>query len=390
MKKEVYLLILILFAFLKEVNGIAISPAKYEFDFIPYLTQDLEVIVINTANHPINATLSFKGDLARYITHNISIVELNASGISKQRFVLKLPGKIDTPGEITISITAGEIIPETAGISIGTAVESHIQINVPYPEKYVAITFTAENANENEPANFLVRIKNKGIEKVNNLIAYLEILDDLKVIKKFKSNNYTLELNEGKDINFQLITSGLSPGNYLGKAYIIYDGITSKESMQEFKIGTQKVELKNYTSTLLFNQISKVLFSIASKWNSRIDKIYGNLILKKEGKQIQQVKTEESAVEPWGTVDLNTYIDASKLEPGVYQFELTLFYADKIQKFELPVTIEEPIQQIRKQPLNKILLIIIILIIILDIVWIFRRKRKEKKEISEIKDDLDF
>ena len=163
MKKE--LLVLILFILPVEVAAIAISPAKFEFDFVSGLTQELEVTVVNTNSFPVNATISFKGVLSKYITYNTTIIELNSSGFSKQKFILKLPRFIDTPGENSIAITANEVInPLAGGIAVGTAVESQIKINVPYPEKFVSIQFLTENVNEGEPVDFRINLKNKGID----------------------------------------------------------------------------------------------------------------------------------------------------------------------------------------------------------------------------------
>lgn len=390
MKKEV-LIILILFLLPIKVSAIAISPAKFEFDFVPELTRELEVTIVNSNQYPINATLSFGGDLSQYILYNSTIIELNVSGFSKQKFVLKLPKKIGTPGENLIGITAAEVInPLAGGIAVGTAVESQIKINVPYPEKFVSMQFLAENVNENETVDFEIKVKNKGILKINNLEAFVEVSDELNLIKKLKSEKYFLESNEEKTIPLKLRTIGLSPGKYYAKAYVVYDNINSKASSEEFRIGTQDIKLNNYTNILSFNQINKAIFILENLWNTKIDKIYGIVKLKKNGKQALEVKTNEVLIGPFGTNELVAYLDTSGLESGNYQSEFAVYFSDRNKKFELEQIIETAPKKIEKKQYNTILITLIIIIVLFDIIRIIKNKRKKKREILDFKEELDF
>ncbi|MFW6311740.1 MAG: hypothetical protein ACOC1K_05840, partial [Nanoarchaeota archaeon] len=128
------------------VLALGVSPAKVTMDFVPGYSNTFEYTVKDVpSNSDVN--LSLEGELAKYASLDTTHLE----GNGKFYVTLELPEEIETPGKNRIKVVVEEVPKkDDFGGMVGTSVtmKAAIDINVPYPGKYLEIEkFRAGNVN---------------------------------------------------------------------------------------------------------------------------------------------------------------------------------------------------------------------------------------------------
>lgn len=202
-----------------------------------------------------------KGDLSEYVTLKQDILEFDGSDETLCfSFDVKLPFNLDTPGTntIRIGVVEADASSESASVAAKVAVESAINIIVPYPDEYVKATLSS--AVNQTDINFNLDLKNMGKKDLANIKSTVKIFDySSNTIKElnFQEISY-LSVDEKKSISVALPVSELEGGEYSAKAFVMYEGkesIADTSFIIEREVKLAGVELptinKNNVSLLL-------------------------------------------------------------------------------------------------------------------------------------------
>ncbi len=354
--------------------AIGISPSMIKMDFQPGFEQTFYFTVSGVTSSKI----SVHGSLAPYITVSDEVL------VNKNTFTatIKLPEKMDIPGINKGFIEVIEAKEGQEGVVAGVvAIETPIYVRVPYPGKYVEITFTVPDVNVNETAHFYVNIINRGTLNITRAHADIEVKDaENKTIAKVKADAKPVLSGSDVTLTAEKGTAGYRAGGYMAYADVYYD----EEQMAlstSFRVGSLNIKLINYTKEFLKDTINKFEIELESGWNNKVKDLYASIIIGNETAEIAELKTPLADLEPWATTKIVTYWDTKGISLGAYNAKVNLYYEGKADSHNLDIYVVKP-KELEK-PLRfftptTLLVTILILVIIADIIWFIRKKGASK------------
>lgn len=380
MQKRGILFVIVFILLSCSVYAIGISPERADLTFTPNLEQDYTVYILNSAERPINATVSFSGDLAQYVRHEPQDFIIPKESSYPYAFTLDLPSFIKKPGKHTIKIIANELpFGDIKGITVLTSVSGRLLVFVPYTGKYAELALQAHDVNEGEPITLTIIMRNLAKLHINTAQATIEIVnEEQELVKTIRTDTHYLPALNSVRISHILDSTLFSPGTYTATGTLIYDDDFSEPATTTFRIGTLFVAVLDYTKIFQYHAVTPFTIDVANKWNSPITNLYATIRILDKGTPVGPVLTTPSAdLAPWGTTQLTTYWDTEGLQAGAYTAEITLHYHDRTTTTRGSVTITKPFAL----DTMTVLVIIIITILLIDLaIWAVHRRKRDDED----------
>lgn len=299
--------------------SLGISPAKITTNFKPNTEESFTFVI--TTESDIELEIYATGDLSEYVFFDKK--ELIGGGTFTA--TLKFPNNVSKPGAHRILVGAREKVDKELIGTIGTlvAVQSPIDVIIPYPGRYLEIELSSHNVNIGDPVKFTLKLMNKGNEDLT-LSPVIEVYSDK--IKKDTITFETRDLKSQEEIGLQkeLDTTNYSPGRYNAIAVVNYGSIANSES--EFRVGSLFIELINYTKKMSIGGINKFEIEIESNWNNKINGAHAEVSFLENGKEKLKFKTSPIDLEPWEKKTIDGFFDTSNFTEGKHNANLTLTY----------------------------------------------------------------
>ncbi len=318
-------LILFMLLALAELSqaALGVSPGKIEINFEPNLEASYTFQAISD-DPSVELEIFTRGELGKYASFD----KKTLAGGGVFAATLKLPEKIDKPGVHEIMIVVREKVDEATGIGTAVAIQVPIYIHVPYPGKYAEIALSSHNVNVGEPVNIYLTVISRGKDDIL-INPEIEIFSENKSVEKFSFEQAVVKSQQSTTLKKVINTTSYRPGSYTALALVYYEAGSAKTA-SEFRIGTLFVRTINYTERIKTGGLSKFQVWIESNWNSRIDSIYANILITKKANStvLAGFKTPYTSLEQWGTGMLEGFFDAGNFTAGIYNANITLFYAE--------------------------------------------------------------
>lgn len=345
-KKVAFNIIFILMIFLfttQSVFAIGVVPASKEY-LLDNNKITYSIRLVNDEFSDKTYELEVAGDLAQYITLNTEKISFNKNEKYKEFIVnVDIPESLDVlGGEYVNRITIKESATQATNIAAKVGVVSKLTLVSPYKDASLKSNFITPNFIKDQQNSFSLEVKNEGIKDAKNCRGLLSI----------QSNTNTeldLLIHEPVDIKPGYTQRYLFPwkatlnnGDYYAKATVICDGLESIEE-NKFNIGSPSIKvLKLVSDNFKLGQINKFDLILESEWNSAINNVYADISLTKDKSILQNAKTPTSNFEKLDTQTFPLFIDTTKVEPGTYEFMITIHYLEKetIELFNLLMTTE--------------------------------------------------
>jgi hypothetical protein len=391
MKEKLIILICILiFSIFSTINAsaISISPSSVEVNFEPYLERNFTITVGNSQGGPINISITKAGDLADYITIYAPDIILFQGGETKQfDVILKLPEKIEKPGDNLNIIWANELgTGAGSGISALFHVGSKVMIRVPYPGKYVVLSLDAKNPRVNQTVQFELAANSFGTENISSAQGTIYLYDaENRTLATLQTESKPIPA-KGSEVFHASWFAGVDPGQYRALAVLNYDENTTKIE-KIFMIGAPSIKIANITAEPIpKGSIGKILTTLQSQWNLRIDDVYLEMEIRDSGGNLvtnPPIKSATISLNPWSVPVIATYWDTTDMEEGEYTAKATLHYLDKTEEASTKIKVVEA-QLISMEMI--LVIIVIILAVILTVLLYSRRKRKTQKPAEPAKE----
>lgn len=320
----IFFLIIIMAIPFVNAGSIGITPTGSKFFFEPGLEKTFKYTV-SSIDSEYGVDIYVNGDLANYT----ELSNNHFSGTGEFEVKIKLPAKIDVPGNHRLLIGAIESSREGSGIGGLAAIQIPIDIFVPYPGQYAEATFELENVNIGENARYELRINNLGNEDIT-AFGNIDIYNGKEKIRKLK----TKVISAGKIKNQEefietgfLNVSDLSQGIYIVVAAIDYG--KKIEIEKELKIGYFFVNITDYSYIFEANKINKFNIEVENLWNSQMENVYGDVVITNNGAIVDSFKTPSKDMSPWEKVNLTGFFDATNVTEGKYTASLIVNYENK-------------------------------------------------------------
>lgn len=324
-KKEAMLLIVSIIISIFFYSGLVdaalgISPSKFTVDFQPNLKQELTFNII--ADNPDKEyEVYVKGDLAEYIKVNKQTMKGGGQIVVN----LNLPSNIEKPGNHRILIGVREKLDEELSvINVAEAVQSPIDIFVPYPGKYLEANLKSYDVNQGEVVEFKLLLSNRGKEDLE--ITPVISISSEEVIETLVLSTRELLSQEEVELKKDFDTSNIPPGNYEVKALIPYGEKTAQDN-KTFRVGTLNVDVIEVSKKVEISKLSKFDLRVLSKWNSKIDAIYADVEFYKDRILVGGLRTTPTSLESWADDTIYGYFDSSNFTEGKYDANITIYYS---------------------------------------------------------------
>ena len=319
-----FLVLPILLFLITSIYALSLSPSKKNFNFEPGLEETISFTVRPDTSREI--VMYVEGDLAEYIT--LDKDKLSGDG-GKFTATLKLPEKLDRPGEYRTLVMVSEYVdPELAGfIVVAVKVGSVIRVHVPFPGQYLETKLEVKDANVGDPIDFNLEVKSKGKENVS-ISPIIEIYDSNgKNVDTLLYNSRVIKSQEILNLRKTLDTTGYNPGGYKAVSTIYYGAIAKSET--DFRVGDLNVRILNYTDVVPINKFEKFDIIIESGWNNNIAGVYGEVVIYNESKEITRFQTFTTSLTPWEQQTITGYFDTSNFTEGKYDANITTYFFGK-------------------------------------------------------------
>ncbi|MGV8087421.1 MAG: hypothetical protein ACP5N1_07350 [Candidatus Woesearchaeota archaeon] len=324
------------------VYSLGIAPSK---KIIDYDTSEhvISARIINNEERNVKIMLSAEGILSKYVTIDNNILNIRSYELEKEfTYRLQLPVGMDI-GPQTINIVASEISADSNENSVSglMTITHQLQINIPYATKQLDGYASVSTTNINDSVITRLILKNSGSEDVTSITGTIMIMDRnnkivySKEIEKQEGIKVKSELNIDNRIKLEKV------GEYLLEYEIFYDEkkllIKKDFSLGEYNIAVIDTKVNNFR----LGTIAKFNIKLLNEWNSPIDNVYTELIIKEEnGTVIGQTNTAKSIMSP-GNNNLELYWDTVNITKGRYLLDIKIFSDDKIITHEYITLIDE-------------------------------------------------
>jgi len=297
------------------VSAPGVTPSSYIVDFVPDFEDDFVFNFNFDKDSYIETYVS--GDLAEYV----ELDRQNLTGGGKVIAHLKLPDKIDVPGQHRIRVGAKQLPKETGGLEVVGDVGGIIKINVPYSGKHLNGEFYISNANIGEEAEIRLIVKNNGEEDVyvNPVLRIYNLEEDvgsLELEEKLVEKTKSVEYNE------LLSTENFAAGDYNASAVIEY-GSEKLELETGFRLGDFYVEIVNYTKEFERDKVNRFEIDILSFYNGEIENLHANVTILDEDVSFL---TPSIRLAPWGAGRLEGFFDTAQIKSSKFEAEIVLNY----------------------------------------------------------------
>lgn len=377
-KKSYWIFIVAMLALLvciSEARAIGISPSIVELDFEPGLTKRLGFSVFAYTDKDIYVDVYVRGDLAQYFKLDQEKYFIPKGNPVSVFANMVLPDKLDIAGLQEVRVGAVEGMPEEAAsgqtISARTGVESRVILRVPYPEKYIEIYFTLSDILVGQEAVYNIKVTNYGTNEIDNLYGEMEILDaDSNPVAKVRTNEVRgFKPKEETILKAVWDSSGFSPGKYVAKGTVYYDG-NEKKDQGEFFIGGLSLDILDIRfNDTLAGTIAKFEIDVKSIWNEIIEDVYAEATLSKDSMDYGIFKSPSIQAKPWKTTTLTLYIDTFGKPAGDYNLKVLVHYKGKTTFKTIRFRILE------RSGTDWSLIVIIALVILIILMMVFFTKR---------------
>jgi len=374
-EKRVMIAVLGIFIFFilgcnKADASLGLTPALVQTDFEPGFSFLVNFNVVG-ADSSQKLEVYAAGDFAQYVQFD----KTNLTGAEGFTAYINLPETAEKPGKNKLFIRVREVVEAGAGIGTRLEIGALVLIKVPYPGKYAEIkSFSINDANEGEPVNFNLEVESLGAEAVYvapNIKVYAngEIVDEVN----FGGRAVNPKTSEGfSKVSDKTYRAGI----YNATATVDYGKSIKQEAI--FRIGSQFVNITNWSSNFFVGKISEFSIDIESKWNDDISNVHAEVEVSKDSAQVDFFRTPSIELKRWETASLKGFFSSEKLKKGVYQANISVIYGSKKTEKFVDINVVNP-------PVNVKLIIIIaavcavLILLVIIILYLLLKKNKKKK-----------
>lgn len=395
MKKYALLIIVILLS--SYAAALGIRPAKTDAHFIPNVTATYTFKIVNDEHIDMKVVLSGSGAIDDLFAFSKTDIVVKADqDVVPVEFSLVFPESMppgDHTGSVVVTQTAGTtkqlgeltLSNETleqltvGGVSARLQLLHKVNLNVPIRGKYVVANLVLREL-EAEKINVITDIKNEGFEKVQQLTSQVSVLNDSSVLEIFPANSGSLDLQEKLRFAQSLEKTKFGQGEYTVMAEITYDNARIELS-KKLLIGNPQISVRNSEEYIVAGKINKWEIELENLWNGMLESQSFDAILRNNRQEIRRWKTLSFDLQSREAKQIRSYVDATNLEPGEYEIELTSMTTVNLLNGTrtLKVIREEEVPQ-QPTPLGALVGIVFVLILVnalvIGLVVMWKRRKQ--------------
>ncbi|MFA5797791.1 MAG: hypothetical protein WC916_07215 [Candidatus Woesearchaeota archaeon] len=301
------------------------------------------------------------------------------------------------PGKYVIYIGGKETRPGGGTVGGVAAIQSAITIISLYQGIYPEYLFTTTDVGVNQTSTFSMTVHNYGSQTITAMHAVIDIYSsDNTRVGTITTSIDTLGSNEEKTLQATLDAAkfNLQPGTYKAVAKFISDGKEYPVQEREFRVGSLKVDIVDWTPIIYVNTTNKFQVFISSDWASPIENVYAKIYTPDK----KVVKTPNLDVNKFQRAALEGYIETTNYPLGKTQLDIEVFYASTSVRKTVQVDVAQAppssagakaeVEEPKQVGMNTTTLLIIIggiLVLILINILVFKKKTNSSPTTPPVK-----
>jgi hypothetical protein len=386
-KASLLILLILAISFASRAFAIGIGPSIIEMNYEPGYEQTIKAYVslsADTDQYVTIITYDNTTDGVIFLPENRKLL-IPAHEQATFEYKIKLPETM-SPGLHNINVGVTESLPEGGGgwIASLAAVFQVIKVRVPYPGKYAEIEFYVPDVSIGDTHTISVALFPRGVETIQKVSGTIDITsDDNSPITTLNLPQlYNLQTNQKAQTAARWDTTGQKPGRYIVRLHLDYDG-TAVEKQDSFFIGTESIDIINFTDTVQQGKINKFEVLVMSKWNKPLQNTYADIKISQNGVPVQDIKSFETGLAGWVQTPLEAYLDTKDMQTGDYDTQVIVhFDANSKEKTGVLHVIEQKAPALQfpaPTPTVAVIALVFVILIatIINIILMFRRKKDE-------------
>jgi hypothetical protein len=384
MYKKLFTFFLLSLILISTVSALGVSPGKTTAQFVP--NGEFEGKITFKPDNPHPLKIETKGDFEIIVDKEMLYCSKEPCEVN---YKVIMPESFDRPGRHRGAITAVEV-PENAGsfINIVVRITSWIDIEVPYPGKYLeTISISATNKEAGEEVPFQIQLINKGEEKINSAFAKIEVYDKDNVLVGSTMTNTVSDIENSQKVNLMALWDSKEnvQGNYQAKITTFYDS-ESREEETDFKLGGLDIDLLKFSDSIEKDGLKEFFVETESIWSEEVTDLKAYIyIFNKTGEEILSFETLTRTISAWGKQNLTGYIDTDKLSEGNHSAKIVLSFAQQEKEYDEMLEIVLPKSEKKEFKLSYLitktnLLVVMFVLVIIAVIILITALLPRKKE----------
>lgn len=317
-----------------EVLAIGISPAVLTVKFQPDSQKKFTFTTNNNEDGERMVNVSVNGELAAFTSCTQEAFVLKVGEAREFQCTLTMP-HIMEPGEHGGRVRVTGYPYESAsaqGAFIGgiAAVETILNVNVPYVGPWLSVGLETQNALPGDTIGAKVKYDAIGTETVHDIATTISIFDKNNAsVASQQAGSFDLDAGQTAEKSFTFDTKDMQQGSYTVRAVAHY---ADKSSTVERPLlfGELVLEVIGMRPvTVPENTIAKFTFIIKNAWDRDVSTKTRIEALDAKGKVLAKTEADGIAIGERQQRDVEMYLDTAGIPKGVYDVRITLGYGGK-------------------------------------------------------------
>jgi len=400
MKKKIIFAasLILLVVLMSNAESLGVVPAKSSVNFVPQGEETIVFSIINSENQNLVLTINAEGELAQFIEVLDKEVAFSLDEEKKEvGYLVKFPESL-SPGPHKARIFVTQLSEEGTGeTSIGAslAVANELEVNVPFPGKYVdaGLDFSEENGE----VNFVIPVVSRGELDIDKARAEIEVFNSFdETVAVLSSEAKAIPSKERRDFSVSW-RADVSPGRYKVIAKVFYDGAEPRSIEREFNIGGDVLVLRDLSvRDFSLGEIAKFDAVVENLGREKVEGASVKIIVFDENEKVlSEFESPTLDVEGFEEAELALFWDTSNIKEGEYSSKLVLNSGEKIREENFVMDISQNGIEIIglsyvisgpslspgfNSPSNfTVLVVIVIVLVFINLAWFFFFRKKLKK-----------
>lgn len=394
------IIFILAFIFIPSVYSLGVTPGKNTIDYVPGEVSSFTVNVLNDEAQDLDLVILIQGELANYISVSDASFHMSSSDTTKSiTYSINVPSDLGPgthEGDIAIVSLLSKSEASEAFVGVSAGVVTKIQVNSPYPGKYVDASLDAVGPDDSGKITFVIPVLSRGKLDLSKVHADIEIYTSLnEKIDEFLTQDISLLSGERGQIVGEWDSSQYNNGKYTARANLFYDEeVIVLED--EFNIGQRLVELESVeVNDFSLGGIAKFEILVQNKWGEDIQGAYAEMqVHDPDGGLLTQFKSSNEEIPAFGKKVLYVFWDTDGVRKGNYDSTLVLNYGSDSSRKDLELEVSDNNIKvvglgyvISKSDSNSsssslvvVLITVIVLLVLLNLVWFLIIRKKIMKK----------
>lgn len=321
------------------VTALGIRPAKMSVSIEEGRDYSGQLWVVNNEGREFAVTVSVGGEMAQYVTlHTPELTFRSDDGAKAVDFEVHLLEFVP-PGESKATITIEEDLASVSPnvISSKIVLKYDILIQGPYPDKYVIVKLNFHESGND--IRIVSEVENLGKKDIGSIQTVFYVNDKNQNVQELKTEQTSLSSKENKLMDAHLDRSLLERGEFLVSALTTYDD-QKVEVVKKLVVGQPEVDITYFNEYFIAYAVNQYSLELLNKWNSRLENVFVDVEVTKEGKKIDQFRTKSVDLEGEMAKRINDYLDATDKGPGKYTFNMVVNFWNVVRDEQKKFTFE--------------------------------------------------